>query len=350
MRQVLSRRALGSLAAAALTAPALGRDAAAQELRDMVLIGRGATGSTSDLVMAVMEEAIKRVSPATRLRRLPGSATAVPQRIEANQAQIGHGVGESAVDAWLGQRLYAGRPPMRNLRFMGAYLGFLMRPSAGPTLVVNENSPVRSWEDLRNRRIGVGPPDSLNSRLVNVALAGIGLSYERITANGGLIATGDWNQQLEALGDGQLDGVFVLGDHPSTLVTQFAATRRTRLVTVPDAAIEALIREYPTSVRNRMDPGTYEWQTHPVEGIQLSLGFLVHKDVPEDLVYRLCRQLYVGDNARIWGETVPTWRGAEAIAPRAASITFLPLHPGARRCFEEANIPITTIAQGAAAV
>ena len=68
--------------------------------------------------------------------------------------------------------------------------------------------------------------------------------------------------------------------------------------------------------------------------------------MPDEVVYRVCKQLYVGDGAKIWGEVVPGWKGAEKLAQRAAQTVFIPLHPGAKRCFEEAGIPITYIGAG----
>lgn len=333
------------LLCAAVIAASVPATAVAQGSQSFVIIGRGAAGATSDLAFTVLEEALKRAFPGqtVNVRRLPGTAAAAPPRVESGEAHFGHGVGENVLDAWTGTRTFANRPPMRNLRYIGSYLGFLMRPSASPTFITRDNSPVRSWEDLSNRRIGVGPPDSLTSRMVDVALRGVGLSYEAIRRNGGLVMTGDWNQQMDMLGDGQLDAVFFTGDHPSPILTQFAANNRPRLVSMPESVQKALLENYPTFTRNEMPAGTYDWQREPIVGVQLSLGFIVHKDVPDEVVYNVCRQLYVGDNARIWGDVIPGWKGSEKLADRAASTVFIPLHPGAKRCFEEANIPITFI-------
>lgn len=330
-------------AAAAFSPPAL-----AQGSQSFVIIGRGSTGSTSDLAFTVLEEALKRSFPGQQIniRRLPGTATATPPRVQSREAQFGHGVGESVMDAWTGTRTFKGRPEMKDLRYVGSYLGFLMRPSASPTFVTTADNPVKSWEDLAKRRIGVGPADSLTSTMVNVGLTGANLSYDKIKQNGGVVVNGDWNQQMGMLGDGQLDAVFFTGDHPTPIIMQFAANNKPRLVSMSDNIVKTLLEHYPTFVRNDMPAGTYEWQKEPVVGVQLSLGYIVHKDLPEDVVYKVCKQLYVGDNAKIWGDVVPVWKGAENLASRAASTVFIPLHPGAKRCFDEAGIKINYIGAG----
>ncbi len=343
---VMGRRGLLAMAGAGLALP---RISIAQEPpRAITIIGRGSAGSTSDLAFTVMEEAIKRAfTPHTvAIRRLPGTATAVPARIESGEAQIGHGVGESVVDAWTGTRTFNNRPPMRRLRYLGNYLGFLTRPTASPSFIVRDNSPIRSWADLRNRRIGVGTPDSLTSTMVNVALGGVRLSYDAIRRNGGLVATGDWNQQMDMLGDGQLDAVFLTADHPSPILTQFAANHRPRLVDMEEPVVQALLQAYPTFAPDTMPPGTYDWQRTPVRGVRLSLGYVVDQGLSDHVVSAICRQLYLPQNAGIWGEVVPTWRGAERLLDKAAATVFIPLHPAARRFYEEAGIPITTMARG----
>lgn len=329
----------GALAAAFMTLPAAAQD------KSFVIIGRGSAGATSDLAFTVLEEALKRAYPDERIsiRRLPGTASAAPPRVESGEADFGHGVGENVLDAWTGTRTFDGREPMKDLRYVGSYLGFLNRPSASPTFVVSSDSDVQSWKDLAKARIGVGPPDSLTSTMVNVALGGVDLSYDKIKANGGLVVTGDWNQQMDMLGDGQLDAVFFTGDHPAPIITQFAANNSPRLVSMDPEVKAALLDRYKTFVSNTMPADTYDWQPEPIEGVQLSLGYIVNKDADEDLVYEVCKQLYVGDNAKIWGEVVPGWKGAEAQAPRAASTVFVPLHPGAERCLTEAGIEITKI-------
>jgi len=332
-------------AATVAVSPARAADDAPSSL---VIMGRGSSGSTSDLAFTVMEEAIKRAFPAkaVQVRRLPGTASAVPPRLNSGEAQIGHGVGESIVDAWTSQRTSAGRPPMRNMRYLGTYLGFLAKPSASPTMVVKANSTIKAWSDLKDKRIGVGTPDSLTSTMVNVGLKGVGLSYDVIKRNGGVVATGDWNQQMDMLGDGQLDAVFITADHPSPILTQFAATNPARIVSASEDVLKSLLDNYPTLTRDVLPAGVYDWQSNEVVGVLLSLGYVVHKDLPESVVYSICKQLYWPENAKIWGDVIPTWKGAEKLTARSAQTVFIPLHPGARRCFEEAGIPIKLIASG----
>jgi len=344
-----ARRLAIAGALATMLAAGAGPAFAQEPPKSLVIIGRGSAGSTSDLAFTVMEEAIKRAYAGTAItvRRLPGTATAVPPRIHSGEAQIGHGVGESVVDAWNATRTFANRPKMQTLRYVGAYIGFMTRPSASPSFVTTQKSGLNSWTDLKDKRIGVGTPDSLTSTMVNVGLRGVGLSYDQIRRNGGVVATGDWNQQMDMLADGQLDAVFLTADHPSPILTQFAATNPARIVSMDEPVLKSLLENYPTFVRNELPAGTYDWQKNQVVGVQLSLGYVVHKDLPDDVVYRICRQLYWKENATVWGDVVPTWKGAEKLVDRAAQTVFIPLHPGAKKCFEEAGIPIRTIANGA---
>lgn len=333
--------ALACVAAAAFAPPAV-----AQAPDSLTFIGRGAAGAISDLAMSVLEEATKRAYPDVKLRRLPGTATAVPPRIESGEAQFGHGVGESVADAWSGERSFAGKPPMKSLRYVGMYLGYALRPTVAPTLVTLEKSGIKTWGDLKGKRIAVGPPDSLTSKMVNAGLAGAGLSYDKIKEQGGLVVTGDWNQAMDQLGDGQVDAVFVSADHPSAIITRLWASHKVRLVSAPAEVVNALITAYPTSIPDSMEPGVYEGQSYQVSGIKLSLAFVVHKDVPEEVVYNICKQLYFPDKAAVWDDTVPSWKGASKLWKDAASNVFIPIHPGAKRCFEEAKIPIKIIAKG----
>ena len=46
--------------------------------------------------------------------------------------------------------------------------------------------------------------------------------------------------------------------------------------------MKALLDNYPTFQRNTLPANTYEWQKNEVAGVQLSLGYVVHKDLPDD--------------------------------------------------------------------
>ena len=43
---------------------------------------------------------------------------------------------------------------------------------------------------------------------------------------------------------------------------------------------------------------------------------------------------------------MPSWKGAEKIVDQAGQTVFIPLHPGAKKCLDEAKIPIRYIAAG----
>jgi TRAP transporter TAXI family solute receptor len=353
MKPITSRlspiRRIAGLVVAASLAVAFAPAAQSQETA-YTLIGRGSAGSLSDLAMSVLEEAIKRAYPNSQLRRLPGTAIAVPPRVQSGEAQFGHGVGESVADAFSGERSFAGRPPMTNMRYLGPYLGFMLRPMAAPTMVTLEKSPIKSWADLKGRRVAAGPPDSLTSKLVVSGLTAIGLAPDRLKAQGGAVMTGDWNQAMDMLADGQVDAVFLGNDHPSPIVLRVAANNKLRMVSAPEEVVAALMKEYPTMLRDTIAAGTYDWLKQDVLGVKVALGYIVHKDVPDEVVYNVCKQLYHPDKAKIWSEVVPGWKGGETKWKEAGGEVFIPLHPGTKRCYDEAGIPIRTIAKGAASV
>ena len=68
----------GALAAATVFAPVIS-PAQAQGSKSFVIIGRGSSGSTSDLAFTVLEEALKRSYPGEtiNIRRGPNRSTAV---------------------------------------------------------------------------------------------------------------------------------------------------------------------------------------------------------------------------------------------------------------------------------
>jgi len=99
------------------------------------------------------------------------------------------------------------------------------------------------------------------------------------------------------------------------------------------AALTQLMPELSASTLPR---GSYPSLTKDYPTVGLFNFVIVHKDLPEDLVYRAVKAVY--DNHERLERAHPAAR--ETIPANVGRDTFLPLHPGAVRYYREIGVDL----------
>ncbi len=199
------------------------------------------------------------------------------------------------------------------------------------TLVAGADSRIKSIQDLRGKRVDIGP-------------LGSGLRQNAIDALG--VAGIDWNRDIEVyqegpddrlrmLMHGELDALFHTVGHPSQDI-RFAtySVRGARLI--PLVNIEKLLSKYPYYSKSSIPIELYPRadNTRDVETIGLKAGLLTSSKVPEDVVYTITKAVLEDFNSL--GEYDPVLRTFKKES-MVEGLTA-PLHPGALRYYEEIGL------------
>jgi TRAP transporter TAXI family solute receptor len=191
-------------------------------------------------------------------------------------------------------------------------------------LIVRADSPIRTLQDLRGRRVSVGAPGS-----------GTQVTANRLLTVAGLAAPGSiQHEQLgldassAALAEGRIDAFFFSGGLPVGRIADLRAQVTPRLVDLSewaeplrDAYSDAyVVRDVPTS--------TYELEA--VSTVAVPNLLVVSSSMPDDLAYDLARLLLERRD-----ELAAAHPAAERLDFRSAIATApLSLHPGAARYFK----------------
>ena len=215
--------------------------------------------------------------------------------------------------------------PKEVLRFV-----FSLHPEV-VTLIAAEDSGIRTLEDLRGKRVNIGSPGSGHRGNAIDILRQAGIDPETdIQAESLTVA-----ECASMLQDGRIDAYFFTVGHPNGSIME-ATTGRRRVRFVPITGQEELLEASPFYSLTEVPVDAYERALQ--EGAVPSIGMLTtvvtHADVPEDLVYQIVKSVF---------ENLDTLRARH---PALADLTpegmlrgqQAPLHPGARRYFEEAGL------------
>ena len=96
-------------------------------------------------------------------------------------------------------------------------------------------------------------------------------------------------------------------------------------------------KRYPFFARDLVPAGTYQG-VPATETVSVGAQWLVTAELPEELVYELTRALWHGNTLQLLEAGHP--KGQLITLNSALNGLGVPLHPGAKRYYEERNITI----------
>jgi len=105
----------------------------------------------------------------------------------------------------------------------------------------------------------------------------------------------------------------------------------------PSSAQIATLREHlPELSLSTIPAGSYSSMTEDYHTVGLFNFAIAHKDLPDDLVYRVVKSVYENHDQLVKAHPA----AKETIAANVGRDSFLPFHPGAVRYYREIGISI----------
>ena len=261
--------------------------------------------------------------------------TLTKSALKLGQGKIDVSVVPPIMVPWMhkGTRFYKKRPgpakkAIENIRLIMTY------GSGVRHYMVWADSGIKTWADVKGKRVFVGPPRGGASPV----------AIQAIKLNSGLVNKKDykevrmpWNSGIQAMSDGKLDVFVRPAGIGAASIDQLGAKRKFRLLNInPNApGMKKFIAAGGRRVQT-IPAGTYNNQIDNDKDV-ITDGFrhqlAVRKDMSDDLVYRITKTIF--DNLPEMQKSAVTLRDVSLDDPFTAS--NIPLHPGAIRFYKEAG-------------
>ena len=196
--------------------------------------------------------------------------------------------------------------------------------------VAQAASGIDTIDDLRGRRVSVGPAGAGFEYFVAPLLEAHGVTYDDFSP---LNAT--QQAAVDMLTDGSADATFLGGAVPTASITQAAASMEITFIPFGEEEKQRLISDYTFFRPATIPAETYRGQTEPFDGLDVgSMHVITAADAPDDLVYNATKLLY--ENRSL---VVEKHAAGRAINPNnVVRDTGTEFHPGAIRFYEEAGL------------
>lgn len=245
-----------------------------------------------------------------------GSVTNLVQ-IAKRESDVGFAQGDAVADAVVG----AGRfPEALPLAILGK-----MYPNV-VHLITLKNTRIKRVGDLKTRRVSVGPPGSGNAVTAWNILGALG-----VTENDFIVRQLNYTETANGLKDGTIDAGFIAGGIGIAAVVELAIARDLVLVPFTNDEIAAITAAFPAYSAFSVPPGVYRGVDEPVQTPTLWNLLVVNQSMDDELAYALIKAVF---DFRSDLESIS--QVAQFIVPEnAATVGSLPLHPGAKRYYDE---------------
>ncbi len=196
------------------------------------------------------------------------------------------------------------------------------------TVVARQDSGIRSFDELKGKRVNIGNPGSGQRATMDAVMAAKGwtvddfLVVQELTAAEHVLAL--CHDRIQAL-------VYTVG-HPSASIEKAVGLCGGRMLDVGGAEIDGLLDSDPFYVRTRIPKDLYAASPDAVETFGVKATLLSTTDVDEETIYRIVKAVF--DELDALRSFHPSFEPLEAEGMITEGLTA-PLHEGAKRYFQE---------------
>lgn len=196
------------------------------------------------------------------------------------------------------------------------------------TLVVRQESGIRSFDELRGRRVNIGNPGSGQRATMEALLAAKGWTKADFALANELPA----DQQSLALCHDRVEAMVYTVGHPNDSVAQAVRLCQARLAEVAGPAVEQLVAQNPYYAVTLIPGGLYGQDSPPVRTFGVKATVVAAETTDPELVYRVVKAVF--DNFDDFKARHPAW-GALTSEIMIRDGLSAPLHEGALRYYRE---------------
>lgn len=241
-------------------------------------------------------------------------------KIERGELQMGISQTNTAFDAVAGEGEFDDAA-VDNVGFMGK-----LYPEAAQVITL-ESTGIDSIEDLKGKRVAIGPPGGGTRQAAEAILDAYGIDDYKPLEEG-------FDDARTKLQDGNVDAsIEILGVPASGLEELQATTKEVKLVPIEGDELDDIVDNTQFD-EYELTPDHYDFLDEPVSTISVFAAMYGSTEqISEDLGYELTRVMYENSDDL-------TLAQADLIDLDEATLGLgdVPLHPGSKKYFEEEGV------------
>lgn len=203
------------------------------------------------------------------------------------------------------------------------------------TIVARKNSKIAMFDDLKGKRIYIGPTGSGMRATMEELMAQKGLN-KKTFAN---IVDVKSSDQTKALCDGKIDALVYAGGHPNGAIQQVTSACPTTLVSIEKSDIDKLVATHPFYVKATIAGGMYNGNPQETKTFGVRALLVASVDLSDNVAYELVKAVFENlDNFKTLHPVFSTLDAAHMVA----NDNIAPIHLGAEKYYREKGMLATS--------
>jgi len=199
------------------------------------------------------------------------------------------------------------------------------------TVVARADTDIKTFDDLKGKRVNIGNPGSGMRATMEEVMKAKGWDRDVFSLVSELKAA----EQAQALCDNKIDAMVFAAGHPNGSIQEVTTTCDTRLIPVEGPEVEKLVAEYPYYAETVIPGGMYEGNTQDTKTFGVLATFVTSTHVDDDVIYQIVKAVF--DNFESFKTLHFVFATLEKDTMVEDGLTA-PLHPAARRYYQEAGL------------
>jgi len=291
--------------------------------KEIIPVYTPGAGGTLYFLGSALSKVVNRHVPEAQLMVEPTGGTAaivrlIDQKYNKKQAVL------ATCDSKNDDAAYRGKAPftkeVKGLRAITFLHG------TGLNLIVDAKSPIKSYYDLKGKKVAMGAAGSGTAEIGMAVIAAHGITRDMFKP----LWLG-YKEVVEGVQDGSIHAGFISGVPPIPAIKELSARRKIRVIPVDSQVLKRLLADNPYFYTESLKTGTYNGVEADTPILYFGSILVTHDAMDPNLVYKITKTIFEHRNELI--EIHPVSKEIN-IKTATKTITF-PLHPGAERYFKE---------------
>jgi hypothetical protein len=303
--------------------PAAGQDRA--DWPSSITIGTGSQGGTYFTYGSGFGAMISEDLGVNAAVEITGGPVQNVTLVETGEHQMGFVTLGPADEAYRGESPLMPGVPHENVR---ALFPMYQTPLQAAVLA---SSDIQNFQDLKGKRIGVGPAGGTSATYWT--------RYFEATDDSAKISNAGGSDTAGQLKDGLIDAFVYAAGLPTGAYAQLAVENDVRFLSMDDETLATMKEIVPAMADFTIPANTYEDQPEPLQTVSLWNFAIAHKDMPESLAYSITALAMENHQRMVTNHAA----ARETLPENVGKNRVIPFHPGAARWFKENGYDVPTI-------
>lgn len=245
--------------------------------------------------------------------------------IRAGELDLGIAQSDWQYHAYNGTSKFADAGPFKELRAV-----FSIHPEPF-TVVARADSGIKTFADLKGKRVNIGNPGSGQRGTVEVLMERYGWTKDDFKLASELKAS----EQSKALCDNKIDAMVYVVGHPSGAIKEATTSCDSVIVSVNGKEVDGLLADNSFYRTATVPGGMYTGNDADVETFGVGATFVSSTSVSDDVVYAIVKAVF--ENFSTFKKLHPAFANLKKEEMIKDGLSA-PLHPGAIKYYKEAGL------------